>query len=146
MIGVCLIALALPLAGVILTLQTLAKRGESQASQEAGSGVSAALQGTLEGIADRKLAPEELVAGNVVIELTADELSRERARVEGVLKSYGGIAIPTLESEGEIRLLVRVPADHLGEFLAACSRKDGTPVADPSGGLVEVVIKKAHSE
>ena len=147
MIGVCLIALALPLAGVILTLQELARSGEPQSSRDAGSGVSEALQGTLEGIADRNLAPEELVGGNVVIELTADELAGERARVEGLLKSYGGIAIPTVESEVEIRLLVSVPAEHLGEFLAACrSGKDGRPAGDPSGGLVEVVIKRAHTQ
>jgi hypothetical protein len=145
-IGVCLIALALPLAGVILTLQELARSGEPQSSRDAGSGVSEALQGTLEGIADRKLAPEELVDGNVEIELTADEVSGERARVEGVLKSFGGIAIPTLESQAEVRLLVSVPAEHLEEFIAACSGKDSPPVRDPSGGLVEVVIKKAHSE
>ena len=146
-IGVCLIALALPLAGVILTLQKLAKSGEPQASQEAGSGVSEALQGTLEGIADRKLAPEDLLGGHAEIELTTGELSGERARIEGLLKSYGGIAIPTLESEAEIRLLVRVPAEHLEEFLAACRPgKDGRTVGDPSGGLVEVVIKRAHSQ
>jgi hypothetical protein len=99
------------------------------------------LQGTLEGIADRNLAPEELVGGNVVIELTADELAGERARVEGLLKSYGGIAIPTVESEVEIRLLVSVPAEHLGEFLAACrSGKDGRPAGDPSA-TAEVALR-----
>ena len=147
MIAVCLIALALPLAGVILTLQRLAKSGEPQASHEAGPGVSEALQGTLEGIADRKLAPEELSGGTSEIELTADELSGERARIEGLIKSYGGIAIPTLESEAEIRLLVSIPVEHLGEFLAACrSGKEGGPLRDPAGGLVEVVIKRAHSQ
>ena len=141
-----LIALALPLAGVILTLQSFTKR-EPQASQESGSGVSEALQNMLEGIADEKLAPEELRGSEARIELIADELNGEKVRIEGLLKSYGGIAIPTLESEAEIRLLVQIPAEHLEEFLVACrAGKEGGPVNDPSGGLLEVVIKRTNSQ
>ena len=110
-----LIALALPLAGVILTLQSLTKRE----LQESGPGVSEALQNMLEGIADEKLAPEELRGSEARIELIADELNGEKVRIEGLLKSYGGIAIPTLESEAEIRLLVQIPDKHLEEFLVA---------------------------
>ena len=141
-----LIALALPLAGVILTLESFTKR-EPQASQESGSGVSQALQNMLEGIADEKLAPEELRGSEARIELIADELNGEKVRIEGLLKFYGGIAIPTLESEAEIRLLVQIPAEHLEEFLVACRvGKDGGPVNDPSGGLLEVVIKRTNSQ
>ena len=141
-----LIALALPLAGVILTLQSFTKRGP-QASQESGSGVSEALQNMLEGIADEKLAPEELRGSEARIELIADELNGEKVRIEGLLKSYGGIAIPTLESEAEIRLLVQIPGEHLEEFLVACRvGKDWGPVNDPSGGLLEVVIKRTNSQ
>lgn len=138
-----LIALALPLAGVILTLQSLTKREP----QESGPGVSEALQNMLEGIADEKLAPEELRGSEARIELIADELNGEKARIEGLLKSYGGIAIPTLESEAEIRLLVQIPGEHLEEFLVACrAGKEGGPVNDPSGGLLEVVIKRTNSQ
>jgi hypothetical protein len=141
-----LIALALPLAGVILTLQSFTKR-EPQASRESGSGVSEALQNMLEGIADEKLAPEELLGSEFRIEFIADELNGEKARIEGLLKSYGGIAIPTLESEAEIRLLVQIPGEHLEEFLVACRMgREGGPVNDPSGGLLEVVIKRTNSQ
>lgn len=141
-----LIALALPLAGVILTLQSFTKR-EPQASRESESGVSEALQNMLEGIADEKLAPEELLGSEFRIEFVADELNGEKARIEGLLKSYGGIAIPTLESEAEIRLLVQIPGEHLEEFLVACRvGREGGPVSDPSGGLLEVVIKRTNSQ
>ncbi len=50
-----LIALALPLAGVILTLQSLTKAREAQASQESKSSVSDALQNMLEGLPTRNL-------------------------------------------------------------------------------------------
>jgi hypothetical protein len=146
-IVVCLLALALPLAGVILTLQELTKSGKSRASHESGSDVSDALQSRLEGIADRKLVPEEGLGGNFGIELTTGQVRGERERIEGLLKSYGGIAIPTFESETEIRLLVRVPVEHVGEFLASCRPgKEAGVVRDPSGGLLEVVIKRADSQ
>jgi hypothetical protein len=141
------IALTLPLAGVILTLQSFTKREKPQASQESESGVSEALQNMLEGIADEKLAPEQLQGSKARIELTADEMNGEKKRIEGLLKSYGGIAIPTVESEAEIRLLVRIPGEHLEEFLVACrDGREGERVSDPSGGLLEVVIKKINSQ
>jgi hypothetical protein len=142
-----LIALALPLAGVILTLQSLTKAGEAQAPQESESGVSDALKSMLEGIADEKLAPEELRNGDARIELTTGELNGERVRIEGLLKSYGGFAIPTLESEAEIRLLVQVPAEHLEEFLVSLrdGKEKGGAINDASGGVLKVVIKKTDS-
>jgi hypothetical protein len=140
------IALALPLAGVILTLQSLTKR-EPQPSHESGPGVSEALQNMLEGIADKKLAPEELLGSETRIELIADELNGEKVRIEELLKSYGGISIPTLESEVEIRLLVQIPGENLEEFLVACRvGKERGLVGDPSGGLLEVVIKRTNSQ
>ena len=147
MLVTTLIALALPLAGVILTLQSLTKAGEAQAPQESESGVSDALKSMLEGIADEKLAPEELRNGDARIELTTGELNEERVRIEGLLKSYGGFAIPTLESEAEIRLLVQVPAEHLEEFRVSLrDGKERGPVDDASGGLLKVVIKKTNSQ
>ena len=74
-----LIALALPLAGVILTLESLTKREP----QESGPGVSEALQNMLEGIADEKLAPEELRGSEARIELIADELNGEKDASKG---------------------------------------------------------------
>lgn len=97
----------------------------------------------LKGIADEKLAPGELEHGEVRIELLAFDVKEEKGRVEGLLKSVGGIAVPTSESESEIRLLVRVPADRLSEFLEACL---GDGVRPPAGDLFEVVIRKGGGQ
>jgi hypothetical protein len=138
-IGICLVALALPLAGVILTLHNLTRGGAPQAQEAPESSVSGALENVLEGIADKRLAPGELESEGMKIELGAVDVREERARVERLLKSVGGIAIPTAETESEIRLLVRVPKDRLGEFLTACM---GEGAAPPAGDLLEIVIKK----
>jgi len=137
-IGVCLIALALPIASVILTLQTFTSRGAQQ-SEESDPSTSGLLENVLEGIADEKLAPEELENEEMKIELSALDVQMERERIERILKSVGGISIPTSESQSEIRLLVRVPADRLAEFLDACV---GEGARSPAGDLMEIVIRK----
>lgn len=141
-IAVCLVALALPLGGVILTLHSLT---QSRAPQESASGSSEALQSRLEGIVDERLAPEQLPSNEGRIELIADDLRGERARISELLASYGGSSISRFENEAEIRLLVQVPAEGLSDFLAACQGKEVGSVGIPSGGFLEVVIKKSKS-
>jgi hypothetical protein len=139
-IGISLIALALPIASVILTLQVLTRGGARQTQEEVpGASGYGALENVLKGIADEKLAPGELGDGGVKIELMAFDVEEERGRIEGLLKSFGGVAVPTSESVSEIRLLARVPEDRLSEFLAACLG-DGArlQVGDP----LEIVIRK----
>ena len=80
-IGVCLIALALPIAGVVLTLQTLTK-GDARQSEEPDPSTSGLLENVLEGIADEKLAPEELENEEMKIELSALDVQKERERIE----------------------------------------------------------------
>ena len=116
-----LIALALPLAGVILTLQSVTKAGEAQAPQESESGVSDALKSMLEGIADEKLAPEELRNGDARIELTTDELNGDKVRIEGLLKSYGGVLFR--RSKARLRL------DSLSKSLRSILRSFWFPCA-----------------
>jgi hypothetical protein len=141
---ICLIALALPIASVILTLQTFTKGSsqETQASEPSGPG---ALENVLEGIADEKLAPPELENDEMRIELIVVDVKEERERIEELLKSFDGIAIPTAETESEIRLLVRVPADRLGDFLAR-SLGESARSRDPAGGLLEIVIRKTKAQ
>jgi hypothetical protein len=143
MILLTLIALALPLGGVILTLHKLT---QSPAPQETASGSSEGLQSRLEGIVDEKLAPARLPPSEARIELITDDLNDERAYVSDLLASYGGSSISRFESEAEIRLLVQVPAEHLEDFLAACQAKESESIGIPSGGFLEVVIKKSKSQ
>ena len=138
-VGISLAALALPIASVILTLQVLTKGSSEQAPEPPDSGASGALENVLEGIADEQLAPGELDSGASRAELLAFDVNEERERVEGLLKSAGGVAVLTSESESEIRLLARVPAEQLSEFLAACFGDGPRPAV---GDLFEIVIKK----
>jgi hypothetical protein len=145
MIAVCLIALALPLASVILSLQSFMPK-ESPAPREAEPEVSVALRSMLEGIAEEKLAPQNLENTEARFELLAMDLQAEKARVEALLGVYDGIAIPRSETQAEIRLLVQVPANRLESFLRACGgTKERGVINELSGGLVEVVIKKVSS-
>jgi hypothetical protein len=143
-IGVCLIALALPIASVILSLQSIAKGGRQEAQPPESSG-SEVLENVLEGIADQRLAPGELNNSDAKIELVAVNVDAEKARIEALLKSINGIAVPTAESEVEVRLLVRVPADRLSDFLAACLRERARPHV-ATGDLFEIVIRKTGSQ
>lgn len=141
-IGVSLVALALPIASVILTLQVLTRGGaplppaQQEAPEATSSGV---LENVLEGIADEKLAPGELGNDEAKIELEVLDVGEERRRIEGLLQSYGGVAIPTSESASEVRLLVRVPEDRISEFLAECIGEGARP---PAKDLMEIVIRK----
>lgn len=95
----------------------------------------------LEGLAEEKLAPGTFGVDEMTIEMITSDVKAERARLEELLKSFEGIAIPTAESESEIRLLVRIPANRLGDFLVKF-QGEGRGFADPAGGLLQIVIRK----
>jgi hypothetical protein len=142
-IVLCLAALALPLGGVIVMLQSLA---QSRTSQQTAAGASNGLQSRLEGIADERLAPEGVSAGEARIVLIAEDLGEEKARIDGLLASFGGTSIPRSETETEMRLLIQVPRGRLESFLLACHGKERAAADDSSGSFLEVVIKKGSSE
>jgi hypothetical protein len=138
-IAVCLIALALPIASVLITVHSLARGASQQGSNSLGPISSGALENVLKGIADEKLGPGNLETDIATMELVATDMENERRRVEELLKSLGGVAIPTSESGSQIRLLARIPQDRLAEFTAACF---GERTQAPVGDLVEIVIRK----
>jgi len=140
-LGAMMIALALPLGGVILTLQSIAGRRAQEPVQNASEG----LQTMLEGIADHRLAPPQLSGSAIRIEVAAEELRPQKEWIERLSKSYGGIAVPTSESESEIRLLIRIPDEHLQEFLRAVQNKESKQLLE-SGGLLEVVLTRTGLE
>jgi hypothetical protein len=139
-LGAMMIALALPLGGVILTLQSIAGRRAQEPVQIASEG----LQTMLEGIADHRLAPPQLSGSAIRIEVAAEELRPQKERIERLLSPTGGIAVPT-ESESEIRLLIRIPDEHLQEFLRAVQNKESKQMLE-SGGLLEVVLARTGLE
>jgi hypothetical protein len=138
-IAVCLIALALPIASVLVTVHSLTRGTSQQEAKSPESPGSEALESVLEGIADETLGPQSLEMKATTMELVTTDLGRERRRIDEILKTLGGLAIPTGENESEIRLLVRIPQDRLAEFADACF---GEGPRAPVGDLMEIVIKK----
>jgi hypothetical protein len=138
-IAVSLIALALPIASVLVTVHSLTRGASQQEANPPESTGSEPLENVLKGIADEKLGPPSLETEVKTIELVAADMEEERRRVEELLKSLGGVAITTSESGFQIRLLARIPQDRLAEFAAACF---GERTQAPVGELVEIVIKK----
>jgi hypothetical protein len=142
-IAVCLIALALPIASVLITVHSLTRGASQQRENSPESIPSEALESVLKGIADEKLGPPNLETEVTTMELFAADMENERRRVEELLNSVGGVAIPTGESGSEIRLLARIPEDRLAEFAAACF---GERTQAPVGDLVEIVIRKEKGQ
>ena len=138
-IAVCLIALALPIASVLLAVHSVTRKASPQAADSPEATGAEALENLLKGIADEKLAPQNLETEVTTLELVASDMQEERRRVEELLKAVGGFAIPRGASESEIRLLVRIPEDRLAEFTARCFGERAQP---PAGDLLEIVIKK----
>ena len=138
-IAICLIALALPIASVLVTVHSLTRGTSQEGANSPEPTGSEALESVLKGIADEKLGPRNLGTEVTAMELVATDIEKERRRVEEVLQSLGGVAIPISESGAQIRLLARIPQDRLAEFAAACFGK-GTQA--PVGDLVEIVIRK----
>ena len=138
-IAVCLIALALPIASVLVTVHSLTRGGSQQGANPPEPTGSEPLENILKGIADEKLGPRNLETEVATMELVAADLEKDRRRVEELLKSLGGVAITTSESGSQIRLLARIPQDRLAEFAAACF---GERTQAPVGDLVEIVIRK----
>jgi hypothetical protein len=138
-IAVCLIALALPIASVLVTVHSLTRGASQQGANPPEPAGSEPLENVLKGIADEKLGAPNLEAGVRAMELVAADMEKEKQRVEELLKSVGGVAITTSESGSQIRLLARIPQDRLAEFAAACF---GERTQASVGDLMEIVIKK----
>jgi hypothetical protein len=139
MIAVCLIALALPIASVLITVHSLTRGASQQGTNSPEPTGSGPLENVLKGIADEKLGAPGLEMEIATMELIAADMEKERGRVEKLLNSLGGVAISTSESGSEIRLLARIPQDRLAEFAVACFGERTQP---PVGDLVQIVIRK----
>ncbi len=143
---VALLALAPPMAFVILSLRTTFGPKPAPPSAAAAE-TSAPLQKALEDIADKSLAPPSLdEASGSVVNLETNDPERELARVEALAKNFDAVALPAAREGGQIRLRVSLAENQSANFVQAClEKKSPPPVADntdPARVLVEVVIKK----
>ena len=98
---------------------------------------SEGLQTMLEGIADHRLAPQQLSGSAIRIEVAAEELRPQKERIERlseVLRRNRRAHIGKLESE--IRLLIRIPDEHLRGISQGCSEQGVQAQLLESGGLL----------
>ena len=139
-LGAMMIALALPLGGVNFDL--------AKHHRKAGSGARAKCFGRSANHAGRHPTTGWLRHSFQAARSRSKScrgLRPQKERIERLSKSYGGIAVPTSESESEIRLLIRVPDEHLQEFLRAVQNKESKQLLE-SGGLLEVVLTRTGLE
>jgi hypothetical protein len=142
MIGICLLALALPLAGVIWFLSTLRFSADTPPVDVPQ------LTAALEEISAKTLAPGTLESGER--EAIRLETPNPTERVAGVIKlarSVGGTAFPVTEESGAQRLWVSVPEKRLPAFVEAC-RAGVEELEYPTAGendariLLEIVVQQ----
>jgi len=116
MVAVSLLALGLPIAGILLFFLTA--RTSPQKPQAAPD---PQLAKTLEDISDKALAPKALESGDrEAVVLQAADVAERVASVSRLARSVGGSAMPaTSENHGQ-RLWVSLPEKRVPAFLEAC--------------------------
>lgn len=116
MVAVSLLALGLPIAGILLFFLTA-----RTSTQKHSAAPDPQLTKTLEDISDKALAPKALESGNRdAVLLQATDVAARVAAVSRLARSVGGSAMPAAsENHGE-RLWVSLPEKRVPAFLEAC--------------------------
>ena len=136
MAAIVLLALTLPLAGVLWSADRMLKTQRTRAAAAPAEG--GALRAALEEIADRRLAPAAL--GGPVIEMVVGDFDLELTRLTGLARGCGGHAVTTFRNEGEVRVAVQVPEERAKEFVAEFAPAEER--RPPAGPVVLVVLRK----
>ena len=133
MLAVALVALAVPLAVVILGLRQISARPSAPAPEIPELRVS------LEQVADQHLRPPGMMTGEaIVLQRPGAELPDVRREIELAAAKAGGSVLVTEIPEGGVRLLVKVPASSAGDFDRALPQP--LPSTQGSAGLYEIQI------
>ncbi len=113
MIAISLLALGLPIAGVIVFFVTQEPKPEPPTA-----GPDPQLTRALEDISDKTLAPKALETGAIRIE--ADDPPTVVSGIVRLTASIGGSAMPASAEAGAGRLWVSVPEKRVPAFTEAC--------------------------
>lgn len=143
MIGVSLLALGLPIAGVILFFVA-----QKPASIAQPAGPDPQLARALEDISQKSLAPKALESGDrEAIRLRAADPGASARGVARLAASVGGSAMPAAAEAGAERLWVSIPEKRVPAFAEAC--RDGVQELEfPAVGenearvLIEIIVEK----
>lgn len=143
MIAVSLLALGLPIAGIIVFFVT---QKPKPAPQPAGPDPQ--LTRALEDISEKTLAPKALASGDrEAIRIRADDPAVFARGVVLLAASVGGSAMPSSPEAGAERLWVSIPEKRVPAFAEAC--QDGVQelefpalAANESRVLIEIIVEK----
>lgn len=145
---VALLALALPIAFVIASLQTAFSPKRVAPSPAAEAETAAPLQKALEEIADKSLNPAVIEASSDrEIVLLVEDPEGELARVEALAKALDAVSLPAARDDKQIRLRVSLGDDQSSTFIKACHEKTLPPQTKSTGparAMIEVVIRKKN--
>lgn len=142
MIGVSLVALGLPIAGMMIFFITA--RPKPAPSSEPDPQLSRAL----EEISDKTLAPKALESGDrEAIRVRADDPAGFARGVMRLATSVGGSAMPAATGTASERLWVSIPEKRVPAFAEAClngvQELEFPAVAEnESRVLIEIIVEK----
>lgn len=145
MIGISVLALGLPLAGVAVFLTTFKPK---PAEPAAPAMPDPQIAKTLEDISNKTLAPKALESGNrEAIRLQVADPEETAAKVTRLASSVGGSAMPADAPEGQQRLWVSIPEKRAPAFTEACRggvQELEYPAAKENEArvLIEIVVDK----
>lgn len=141
-----LLALALPVAGVLL-LAVSGTKNQPPTTEPPPEGATAPLQSALEDIAARTLAPGSLRHGPSWVKVETDDLGREKERILRVVAACGGMALPVAPGqENTERVWAQIPQGLSNVFIEACRGgkipPPPVPGAEEARILIEIVIEE----
>jgi hypothetical protein len=143
MVGVSLLALGLPLAGVLLFLLSSRAKPEDRPAAP-----DPQLTKTLEDISSKALEPKALESGNRdAVHLQAADVPAKVAAVTKLARSVGGSAMPATSENDSERLWVSLPEKRVPAFLEACQagveELEYPPVGENEARvLIEIVVQQ----
>lgn len=130
---ITMLALAIPVAGVLYWVNGIAAGRRSEANAEE---IAAGLQDKLVEISQEKLPGTTIEGGKKVIELTVNDTDAMKTKIENTARDLGGVAI----SSDPTRILVQLPETEVAAFLGQIE-----PTVRPSevsDGLIEILLTK----
>ena len=114
MATIVLLAMILPLAGVLWSADRMARAR----TKVPGSQSSEPLRGALEQAATRIFSAPALGDPEILVE--AHDPRLRSFEIEKVAQALGGSALRVVDGETEVRLLVEIPSEKAARFAAAC--------------------------
>ncbi len=143
MVAVIFVALALPLAAVIGFAMGAYKMRQAAVSQPPSAEAEAALQRSLEEVAQKNLAPQSL--NDSAVEVLTDDIAGKKEQIVKLAESLGGSAMVMAED----KIWAQVPENQVNLFKKASMGSENPAMGEKKEDLplilIEVVLKPKSS-